>query len=124
MELSPGPLQALTLDQFRALGVLKAAANQIGAWASSRFVVAAYSVPAGAELHLQVIRMSPFCDVQPMSWEELQRVKAECGFADSWAVEVYPPAADVVNQINARHLWLLAERPPFAWQPSRHRGTP
>jgi hypothetical protein len=32
------------------------------------------------------------------------------------AVEVYPPAGDVVNVANMRHLWVLRDRLPFAWR--------
>jgi hypothetical protein len=55
------------------------------------------------------------------TWDRLMEIKAECGFADRWAVEIYPPAASVVNVANMRHLWLLREAPPFAW---KKRETP
>lgn len=55
-----------------------------------------------------------------ISWEELQRIKNECGFADKCAVEIYPPEADVVNVANMRHLWIY--EPPFMWR-SKHDGT-
>ncbi len=51
-----------------------------------------------------------------ITWDELMRVKAECGFGAAWAVEVYPPQSEVVNDSNMRHLFLLAEPPPFAWK--------
>lgn len=52
---------------------------------------------------------------EDISWDELQRLKAEAGFADRWAVEIYPAADAVVNVANMRHLWLLGEAPAFAW---------
>jgi hypothetical protein len=54
-----------------------------------------------------------------ITWDELQRLKAEAGFADSWAVEIFPPSADVVNVANMRHLWIVARRPPFAWSDAK-----
>lgn len=51
-----------------------------------------------------------------ITWDELQRLKAEVGRGHLWAVEVYPADAEVVNEANMRHLWLLAEPPPFAWK--------
>lgn len=54
-----------------------------------------------------------FCD--GITWDELMRIKRECGRGDAWAVEVYPPDASVVNVQNIRHLFLLDEAPPFAW---------
>jgi len=54
--------------------------------------------------------------VEGITWEDLMEVKAQCGFRDEWAVEVYPPAGDVVNVANMRHLWLLQEQPAFGWK--------
>lgn len=51
-----------------------------------------------------------------ISWDELQRLKREAGYADRYAVEVYPADKDVVNVANMRHLWLLTEPPQFAWK--------
>ena len=51
-----------------------------------------------------------------ISWDDLQRLKAEAGYADRDAVEVYPAQCDVVNVANMRHLWVLAEPLPFAWR--------
>jgi hypothetical protein len=50
-----------------------------------------------------------------ISWDELMEVKADVGFGDCWAVEVYPPDDQIVNVANMRHLWLLPERPSFSW---------
>ncbi|WP_202842089.1 DUF7694 domain-containing protein [Luteimonas saliphila] len=51
-----------------------------------------------------------------ISWDELQRLKAEAGYGDRFAVEVYPADVDVVNVGNLRHLWILPAAPPFAWR--------
>jgi hypothetical protein len=52
---------------------------------------------------------------EDISWDDLQRLKAEAGFGDWWAVEVFPPDAEVVNVANMRHIFLLDEAPAFAW---------
>jgi hypothetical protein len=39
-----------------------------------------------------------------MSWEELQNIKQNL-LGDAFAIEVYPPADEVVNLRNTRHLW-------------------
>ena len=52
-------------------------------------------------------------------WDDLQRLKAECGRGDRWAVEVYPASHKVVNVSNLRHLWLLPEPPPYGWHEER-----
>lgn len=50
-----------------------------------------------------------------ITWDELQKVKADVGFGDSWAIEVYPPEEHVVNVANFRHLWIVPA-PEFAWR--------
>lgn len=50
------------------------------------------------------------------TWDDLMRVKSQCGYGDLWAVEIYPPDDEIVNVANMRHLWLTIERPAFAWQ--------
>lgn len=49
-------------------------------------------------------------------WEDLQRLKAEAGYALHDAVEVFPSVLDVVNVANIRHLWVMREKLPFAWR--------
>ncbi len=51
-------------------------------------------------------------------WDDLQRLKAEAGYADRVAIEVFPPESLTVNVANMRHLWILpegAEQLPFVW---------
>lgn len=91
----------------------------IAVWRSRDYLVQVFDAPGG------VLRMS-VCRTtwdgrggrwrDGITWDELQRLKAEVGYGDCWAVEIYPPDDEVVNAANLRHLWLLAERPPFAWQ--------
>lgn len=54
--------------------------------------------------------------VDGITWDDIQRLKAEAGYASCWAVEAYPPDAEVVNVANIRHVFLLPEAPPFAWR--------
>ncbi len=42
-----------------------------------------------------------------ITWDDLQRLKRECGRGHLDAVEVYPADAYVVNVANQRHLWIL-----------------
>ena len=51
-----------------------------------------------------------------ISWDDIQRLKAEAGFADHWAVEVFPPQSEVINVANMRHIWLLKSAPDYAWK--------
>ncbi len=57
--------------------------------------------------------------MQDIPWEDLQRLKAEAGYADYDAVEVYPASKDVVNVANMRHLWIMFEPLDFAWRITR-----
>ena len=50
-----------------------------------------------------------------LTWDELMKVKNECGFAANWCVEVYPPRAEIVDVSAMRHLWLLGGPPACAW---------
>lgn len=51
-----------------------------------------------------------------ITWDELQRIKNECGYGNIDAIEIYPADNDVVNVANMRHLWVLDAPIPFAWR--------
>lgn len=55
-----------------------------------------------------------------ITWDELQRLKSECGFEDCDGLEVYPPSRDKVNVANMRHLWIFTNGSPldFIWRKS------
>lgn len=52
-----------------------------------------------------------------ITWDELQELKTQAGFATRQAVEIYPSVGNVINVANIRHLWILpaGERMPFSW---------
>ena len=52
-----------------------------------------------------------------ITWDQLQQIKDEYLGPDVAAVEFYPPAKTVVNELNMRHLWEV----PDEWLPL-HRG--
>lgn len=86
------------------------------AWRSRDFFAALYEADCIGRLSInrtRILRNGRWDD--GISWDEIQRIKAECGFADYWAVEVYPAQDCVVNVASMRHLFLLAEKPSFAW---------
>ncbi|MBN9243402.1 MAG: hypothetical protein J0I98_11465 [Mesorhizobium sp.] len=57
-----------------------------------------------------------------IGWEELQAIKDHVAGAQAVAIEVYPPADRVVNNIAMRHLWVLG---PGDWWPDLAReGAP
>lgn len=85
-------------------------------WRSCQFLAQVFPAKGGAQ-RISVSRTE--LDLagnwrSDISWDDLQQVKNECGFADRWAVEVFPPAEELVNVANMRHLW-ITQYPPFAW---------
>lgn len=50
-----------------------------------------------------------------ISWDELQNIKQQVGYADKYAVEVFPSRMDEVNVANMRHLWVLPEPLDVGW---------
>lgn len=50
-----------------------------------------------------------------ITWDELQAIKDDAGFAGVAAVEIYPPTDKIVDMANLRHLWVLPEPPAFMW---------
>lgn len=96
----------------------------IASWRNSQFIVTLYNDKGFARLSVNrsTVRQKGFDpNGQPVwddgiTWDELNAIKSAVGFADRWMVEVYPPAAHLVNVANMRHLWLLEEEPEFGWR--------
>jgi hypothetical protein len=95
-----------------------ALSNVIGAFRSSKFLVQVYA-EASNVIRLSINR----ADLDAVggwrdgiSWDELQEIKNQCGYADREAIEIYPRAQDVVNVANIRHLWLLPTDLPCGWR--------
>lgn len=92
--------------------------NRAFVWRSKHFLV------QGFQEQQDIIRLS-ICraDIddngkwkEGLTWDELQRVKRECGYADRDAVEIFPKESDVVNVANLRHLWVLPTEINFKWR--------
>jgi hypothetical protein len=98
---------------------LSASAMPIETWRSRGFLVAVFAENAGVE-RLTICRTTVIDQdyADNISWDDLQRIKSECGRGDREAVEVFPPNLDVVNVANMRHLWVLpaGERLAFSWR--------
>jgi hypothetical protein len=92
-------------------------------WRSRDFLVQEYDEPAPVLVRLSVLRttLNPKLGrwVDGITWDELQRIKAECGYGQHDALELYPPDSDVVNVANLRHLWVMRELQTFAWRSGR-----
>lgn len=53
-----------------------------------------------------------------IGWEDLQQLKRQAGFANHYAVEVYPRDVDLVNVANMRHIWVLENPLKIGWSKS------
>lgn len=92
--------------------------RRIAVWRSRGFLVQAVQESDGI-VRLSINRTAVKSDFgweEGISWDELQRLKAEAGYGDRFAVEIYPADSEVVNVANLRHLWILPEAPAFAWR--------
>lgn len=86
-------------------------------WASHDFLVQVFK-SEGKPTRLSISRTELANDgnwKDGITWDEMQKIKAEVGFPDQWAVEIYPPDEHVVNVANIRHLWIVPA-PDFAWR--------
>jgi len=98
--------------------------ERIQVWRSNKFLVQVFRTPKG-HTRISVNRTSWDLNQQrwreDISWDDLQTIKAQTGWGDSWAVEIFPADSEVVNVANMRHLFICPEPPEFAW---RAHGRP
>lgn len=86
-------------------------------WRSRDFLVQIFNEKFGIErLSINMTTTDGERWLDGISWDDLQRLKRECGRGDKWAVECFPSDRDIVNVANMRHLWVLPEPPPFGWR--------
>lgn len=88
-------------------------------WRSRDFLVQVYDDPRSGTERMSVCRTFVFDGnwLAEVSWDDLQRLKRECGRGNLDAVEIFPADADVVNVANMRHLWFVeAAQIPFKWR--------
>lgn len=87
-------------------------------WRSREYMVQVFRAPAPCTARLSINKTAIAGQrwAEGIGWEDLQRLKAECGFARFDAVEIFPREGDVVNVANMRHLWVMREPLSFAWR--------
>jgi len=54
-------------------------------------------------------------DYKRLSWLQVWQTFTEV-YPDRWAIELYPPAEELVNDEHVHHLWML----PAGWMPPEH----
>ena len=104
----PARLMPVPKEQWPEAGKLD---SMIEVWLSNRYLVQVFN-EGGDILRVSVSRT--FLDEfgqweQNLSWDELMEVKRQICHSDSYAVEVLPPDADIVNVANMRHFWILPQ---------------
>ena len=112
----PERLRQIPRDQWPPSS-LPTSAQPAEAWRSREFLLQVVREENGVE-RLSVCRTSHNGSSweENISWDDLQRLKTECGRGERMAVEIFPPDHDVVNVANMRHLWVLPDSLPFAWR--------
>lgn len=91
--------------------------TRLRVWRSREFLAVLYREEHALRLSVNRSRIdNAGMWVDGITWDELQRIKNECGFADVDAVEIYPKAGDVVNVANLRHLFMPTVPINFAWR--------
>lgn len=74
----------------------------VGIWESKLYRAHAYR--EDGVIRLDIERLD---GKDGISWDALQSIKNECGFADMDAAEFYPAQKDVINNGNWRHLYVF-----------------
>ena len=92
--------------------------GQLRVLRSRDFLVQVFTASAPAVVRLSVCRTAVDGDrwQDGITWDDLQRLKRECGYGDADAIEIYPADRDVVNVANMRHLWVMGEMVACAWR--------
>jgi hypothetical protein len=87
-------------------------------WRSKKFLVQVFNAPAPALVRMTVNRtaMAATGWKEEISWEDLQRLKLECGYGEQDAVEVFPRQRDIVNVASMRHIWIMVDPLDFIWR--------
>lgn len=90
----------------------------LSVWRSKDYMVQVFNAPAPALVRMSVNRTTMGITgwKDGISWDDLQRLKLECGYGDQDAVEVFPKQRDIVNVANMRHLWIMVDPLDFIWR--------
>lgn len=78
-------------------------------WASKLYVVRYYRYGRSERLSVDYTVSELNENVNIITWDDLQRIKNNVGFADRYAVELFPPKSEEIHGIEQRHLWLVSE---------------
>lgn len=83
---------------------------------SATYFVQVFDEPNGVtRLSVNLVKRKGSKWADGITWDELQAIKSAIGYGSQCAVEIYPEDNKIVNVANMRHLFILPERPLFAW---------
>lgn len=82
--------------------------HSIGVWEDDTYFVAGFQDKNTIRLD---IHRKDWKD--GITWDELQRIKDECGYSDKDAVEFYPAKDAIINNGNFRHLYIFEDKLPL-----------
>lgn len=94
----------VTEDDLRHYPAMR---NLVAAWRNDLYSVQRYDNETSIGLVIQLTVRSHHGRL--IGWDDLQRVKNDIVGEAAMAVEVYPPAEQVVDQAPMRHLWVLPQ---------------
>lgn len=117
-QLKPIPIEDWPAEPWRGPD----APVRTGLFRSRRFLVQVFAEDEGVT-RLSINRTDWSADtgkaLDGITWDQMQKLKAEAGFADAWAVEIFPAEDEIINVAPMRHLWVLPRAPEFAWRGKR-----
>jgi hypothetical protein len=89
----------------------------IEVWLSRKYLVQVYKEADGmlrASVNRTTLRADGHWE-ENLTWDEMQEIKRQIGYADRYAIEVLPRDCDIVNVANMRHMWILPAPLPIGW---------
>jgi len=93
------------------------AGKMVMVFRSSEFLAQVFDEAGGTRISVTRTRLNGRGDWDDgIHWDEMMKVKRECGFGEVSFVEMYPPDADAVNVANMRHLWLMPAGMELGWK--------
>ncbi len=111
----PTVLTAIPREEWPSM-VLPPEKMPVQVWRSKGFLAQEYIDKGFSRLSVMRTEFAPNGRMREgITWEELMRLKAQCGYSGAWAVEVFPPDEAVVNVQNMRHLFILPDPPAYGW---------
>ena len=93
----------------------------IEVWRSKSFLVQVHQEDNGIErLSIQTTKLKDNGEFEDgVAWEDIQKIKSQCGRGDKEAVEIFTADKDIVNVANMRHIWILTKPLSFTWRANK-----